>query len=259
MSPLWRNHLYITIEPQRIGLLKLGRGIKPKWIASFQEPIPDTGKKLLSQTISDQLSQLLAEERWQDASVHITLSNQFIRYAVVPFPAQLQNHAEREAFARHSLIQAYGTAAETWVLRIQHGKTGEPCLVSAVDITLLDGLRKACMTNQVKLVSVVPYVMPVFNKHRKVFKDKLIWLVISESGYSSFCLVNDGQFIAFNGVYHDTMLEIPLLLDRENLVCSLLEPCRVVYLCATSNNDLSALFKMTIQYEFKILDVPSPT
>lgn len=259
MLPSWRNRLYITIEQRRIRLLKLGRGLKPKGIASYEEAIPHGGKQQYSQIISDRLTQLLAQQAWQNAEVSVVLSNRLVRYAAISFPVQLQNYAEQEAFARHSLIQIHGTTAETWVLRLQRGKAGSPWLVSAIEQTLLDGLRKACAINQLKLVSVVPHLMPVFNLHRKTIKNKPAWLVINEPEYSLFVLLNEGGFIAFNGVCHRNLHEIPLLLDRENLACLLPEPCRSVYLCTTTLDDLSVLFKMNTPYEFNILNVVSPT
>lgn len=253
MSLSWRNRLYIAIGQERISLLKLKRGLKTKLIASHDEAVTPVGKQPFWQTISDSLTRILAQPEWQNAEVNIVLSNRLVRYAVIPFSAQLQNYAEQEAFARHSLTQIYGATAEQWTLRIQRGKAGSPWLVSAVDHALLEGLRQACATYKLKLRSVTPYLMPVFNRYRKVIKTAPAWLVINEPGYSIFTLLSGGEFITVNGVCHDSLCELPLLLDRENLAAPLSEPCKLICLYAPAGNGLSAMPKMG--YEFNKLDM----
>jgi hypothetical protein len=151
------------------------------------------------------------------------------------------------------LTQTYGATAEQWALRIQRGKAGSLWLVSVVDHALLEGLRQACAAHKLKLRSVTPYLMPVFNRYRNTIKADPAWLVINEPGYSLFALLSGGEFIAVNGVCHDSLRELPLLLDRENLAGPLSEPCKLVCLYASAGNGLSAMPKMG--YEFNKLDM----
>lgn len=256
MSPSWRNRLFIAISQEHISLLKLGRGLKMKLQAKHDEAVAPAGKQLSWQAALDRLTQILSQPEWQNADVNIVLSNRLVRYATILFSAQLQSYSAREAFAKHIFTQTYGTAADQWVLRIQHGKTGSPWLVSAVDHALLEGLRQTCAAHKLKLRSVTPYLTPVFNHYREAIKSDPAWLVISEPGYSLFALLSGREFIAVNGVCHDSIRELPILLERENLAAALIEPCKSVYLYTSSGNALSTMPKMG--YEFSKLAMAAP-
>lgn len=256
MSPSWHNRLFVAISPERISMIKLGRGLKPKVQAKQDEVIVPVGKQPPWQAALDKLTQLLNMPEWQKTEVNVVLSNRLVRFAIIPFGEHLKSHPAQEAFARHALAQTYGAVAEQWVLRIQRGKHGAPGLISAVDQALLDGLQQACATQQLKLNLVTPYLTPVFNRFHKVFKNDPAWLVISEPGYSLLALLSGGEFIAINGVSHDNVDQLPMLLDRENLVSTLAEPCKSVYLHAPLAKDSAAMPKKG--YEFGKLDLVAP-
>lgn len=222
-------------------MLKLGRGLRAKLQARHDEPITTSGKQPSWQAALDRLKELFDEPEWQDAEVNIVLSNRLVRYATIRFDEQLKKYSVKEAFARHQLAQVYGTAANLWNLRIQHGKAGTAMLVSAVDRALLEGLRQTCSAHKLRLHSITPYLMPVFNHYQKSITSDPAWLVINEPGYSLFVLLSGGKFVSANGAYHDKLDELSMLLDRENLVGPIAEPCRSVYLFSPSRDELSSI------------------
>ena len=249
MSPSLRNRIYMTLGPERISLRKLGRGLKPRLLAQHDEVIDilELSSTLALppssswQAVVDRLNQLLGQPEWQNAEVDIVLSNRLVHYAVISFSEQLKKYSEQEAFARHTLNKTYGAVAEQWELRIQRGKAGAPSLISAVDRTLLENLRQVCTNHKLKLHSVTPHLMEVFNHHGKDIKMNPAWLVINESSYSLFALLKGGKFASVSGVSHHSIRELPILLDRENLASTLAEPCKLVYLHSPMENDLSAI------------------
>lgn len=256
MSPSWNNRLRIAIGPERISLLKLGRGLRPKLLVKHDEAIDASGRQPTWRAVLERLDALLSQPAWQNAEVDVVLSNRLVRYAAIPFAAQLKDYPAQEAFARYSLTQTYGAIAGQWELRIQPGKADKPWLVAATDKALLDQLRQTCATRKLKLRSVTPYLAPVFNRHFKTIKAEPGWLVIHEPGYSLFALLRDKEPSVLNGVCHDSIRELPLLLDRENLASPLAEPCKSVYLHAPSGNGISAMPKLG--YEFSALDMAVP-
>lgn len=256
MSPSWNNRLRITISPERISLLKLGRGLKPKLLAKHDEVIDVSGKQPAWQVALERLDAILTQPEWQDAEIDIVLSNRLVRFAVIPFAAQLKDYSAQEAFARYSLIQTYGPVAGQWELRIQHGKAGKPWLVCAMDKALLDRLRQTCTANQLQLRSVTPYLASVFNRHFSAFRNEAAWLVVNEPGYSLFSLLHGREFVAVSGVYHDSVQDIPLLLDRENLTSALDVPCKSVYLHAAFGGDSSGMAQSG--YDLDVLDSSEP-
>ena len=237
-------------------MLKLGRGLKAKLQAKHDEAISPVGIQPSWLSALNRLTLLFGESEWQNAEVNIVLSNRLVRYATMLFNAQLKNYSEQEAFARYSLTQNFGANVEKWALRIQHGKPGSPSLVSAADDALLEGLRQACSAHKLKLRSIAPYLMPVFNRNQNEIKSDPAWLVINEPGYSLLALLSGGKFITVNGVSHDNLDELPILLDRENLAGSFTEPCKSVYVYTSSGDKLPTTSAMG--YEFNKLYMVAP-
>lgn len=256
MSPSWHNRLYVSLSPERISLIKLGRGLKPALLAKYDEAIVQVEKQPAWQAALEKLAQLLSQPEWQKAEVNVVLSNRFARFSTITFGAQLKNYSAQEAFARHALGQTYGAVVEQWTLRIQHGKAGAPSLVSALDQGLLNALQQACAAQKLTLNLVTPYLTPVFNHFQRLLKNDPAWLVIHEPGYSLLALLSEGEFVAINGVSHDKIDDLPMLLDRENLVSTLAKPCKSVYLHAPSCKDFSAISKKG--YEFSKLELVVP-
>jgi hypothetical protein len=237
-------------------MLKLGRGLNPKISAKYDEEIENVGKRPSWQPVLDRLAQLLSQNEWQKNEVNVILSNQLARYETLKFGPQLNNYGAQEGFARHVLRSTYGATVDQWVLRIQHGKQGTSRLVSAIDQDLLGSLQQACANHQLKLNLVTPYLTSIFNRFQKKIKQDTAWLVLNEPGYSLLVLLYEGQIIAINGVNHDKIDEIPILLDRENLLSTLTEPCRTVFIHSTAFTDLSAFPKR--HYTFSKIDLSVP-
>lgn len=256
MLPLWRNRVYIALTPERISLVKMGRGLKPKLQVQIDDAIQPLPSQPLWQAAVDKLAQVLAQPEWHNADADIVLSNRLARFAVIPPNAQLRKYSAQEAFARHVLSQTYGGIVSQWVLRIQHGKASEPWLVSAIDQSLLDSLKLICTGNKLKLDQVAPWLVPVFNRFGKQITADPAWLVINEPGTSLCTLIKGGEISCMSNLGHGSIDELPVLLDRENLVSGLSEPCKKVYFHAPAAINLSATNKSG--YEFNRLEMQSP-
>lgn len=72
----------------------------------------------------------------QGAEVDATLSNQLVRYAVVPDVAQLRNEGERQAAAAHALVQTYGEVARGWEVAVDRAAAFPQMLVAGIDAGL---------------------------------------------------------------------------------------------------------------------------
>lgn len=256
MLPLWRNRVYIALSPERITLVKLGRGLKPKLLGQFDEAFQPLPSQPLWQAAVEKLAQVLAQPEWHNADADIVLSNRLARFAVIPPNAQLKKYTAQEAFARHVLSQTYGAITGQWTLRIQQGKATEPWLLSAIDQTMPDTLKLICTNNKLKLSSITPWVVPVFNRFRKQITADPSWLVINEPGASLCMLIKGGEIISVSNLSHAGIDDLPVLLDRENLLSTLPEPCKNVYLHTLPAVNLSAMKKMG--YEINRLELAVP-
>lgn len=257
MLPLWRNRVYIVLSPEHLTLVKLGRGLKPKLLGQLDEVIqPPANQNSAWQTAVDRLAQVLALPEWQGADANIVLSNRLARFAVIPPNTQLKKYTAQEAFARHMLSQTYGAAISQWTLRIQPGKPAEPWLVSAIEQSLLDNVKQICAANKLSLDQVTPWLGPIFNRFRNHLSTNPAWLVINEPGASLCILIKAGEIVCVSNLSHESINDLPALLDRENLRSNLPAPCKHVYLHTASALNLTAMNKKG--YEINRLEFAAP-
>lgn len=114
------------------------------------------------------------------ARVTIELSNDLVRYALVPWNDALSTPAEEEAYVRHHFAKVHGERAKGWAVRASEAAPGEPRLASAIDATLVDALKKAFEGKKAKLVSIQPALMARFNAARDSLPADGAWLVVAE-------------------------------------------------------------------------------
>src|SRR5512143_3410684 len=87
--PSWRNHLYIALCPDRVVMLYIQRGLRPRLGAKLE--MPCEGEHGWECTLAA-LAGVAANPEWQNADVTVVLSNHFVRYQLVPWSDQLSSH-----------------------------------------------------------------------------------------------------------------------------------------------------------------------
>jgi len=147
----------------------------------------------------------------------VILSNHFLRYAVVPWRAELADAQEDMSFARHCFIKVYGKTAQQWQLRLSQEALEMPRLASAVDAELLDALRGVFDGAGVTLRSIQPHLMAAFNKSKGRLRQRSAWLALLEPGNLCLALLDNGQWSRLRSLRIDRSWreELPLMLDRE--------------------------------------------
>ena len=103
--------------------------------------------------------------RGQRAAVR--LSNRWVRYAVLPWSAEIVRAAELEQLARVHFEQRDGAAVAAWTVRVCDGGWGRPFVACAIDTALLAGVRAVLQAQGVRLGSVQPLLMAAFNDWRR--------------------------------------------------------------------------------------------
>jgi len=229
---LWRDHLRVGLGAQWIGLAGYRRGWKPA--LAYREVIPLDGPagEVPWQHAVDALAEALEAVGRSRPTVTVVLSNQFVRYAVLPWSAALKSHAEWLAFARHRYLAVHGPVAEGWTIRVAPALRERPRIASAVDSALIAALKEkinACAS----LVSVQPYLMVAYNRAQAAIAQQTCWLAIEEPDRLTLALVDRGMWraIRIRRKEHDWHTTLPLLLDRESALIGLDEPCTEVAVC----------------------------
>jgi hypothetical protein len=115
-----------------------------------------------------------------NARVTLELSNELVRYALVPWNDALSTPAEEEAYVRHHFGRVHGERAKGWAVRASEAAPGEPRLASAVDAALIEALKKSFEGKKATLVSIQPALMARFNAARGTLPRDGAWLVVAE-------------------------------------------------------------------------------
>lgn len=254
MLPLWRDHIAIALSPERVTLVRLARGLRPRVTAKRSEAVqPQAGEASWRAALA-RLTQVLGEPEWQNADVTVVLSNHFARYACIPWNEEASGEDEQLALARLRFAHIYGDVAQHWELRLSVGQDAAPRLASAVDSGLLDALRQAAAQNKLDLRSIQPCLMASFNRFAGRIKKGDNWFATVENGKLCLALVRDGQWQRIQTHRDDGMENLKAWLDRENLASGLSDPCREVLLFAPESEMGQATL---VPYRVQRLELPS--
>jgi len=239
VSPLWRDELRIALMPGALAWARYRRGFSRRGPETGVLPLPARADAPLWQPAVDALAQVLDTAGRAQAAV--VLSNHFMRYLVLPKNADITGAPEWEEYARHRFAAAHGAAAQGWSLRLSADGAKAPRVASAVDAALLAQLRELFARKHVVLASIQPYLMASFNRFRARFDGQDAWFLSHEPGRLSLGLLRQGAWHSVRNRHAGAhwQAELADMIDRENQLAGLDEPCREVWLDAV-NTDLPA-------------------
>lgn len=151
------------------------------------------------------------------ARATVVLSSRFVRHALVPWSDAVADADEAHALARHAFERIYGDAAAAWELRIDPGRPGAPRLASAVDAGLLTALRGTFDAAHIRLDSIQPELMAVYNRQRGRLGRRHAWLALVEPGSLVLALLRRGRWLRVRTlrVGPAWRVELARILERE--------------------------------------------
>jgi hypothetical protein len=161
----------------------------------------------------------LANLKWQGADAHVTVSNHFVRYAIVPTAGKLRGGAERSAAARHALRAAYGERADRWRVVLGDSGTGGAAVAAAMDPELVDGIAATLAAANLRAVAIEPLLATAFNLCRRSINGHAAWLAVAEPGRVCVAYLDRGGWARLRvermrGPLAD---ELPAALERSRL------------------------------------------
>ena len=185
----------------------------------------------------DALPEVLKAHRGREAA--LVLADQFVRYALLPHNDAVKTPDQWLALARHRFGALHGAAAATWDIKVTQTAPLGPRLACAVDRELIEGLATALVTNQIRLVSVQPFLVAAFNRIRQTVGNGSCWIVVEEPGRLTLALIRRGAWVAIRSRRSDERwrLVLPEILEREGAFLGLDEPCTRVIVCAQGEFD----------------------
>jgi hypothetical protein len=183
------------------------------------------------------LPEILKAHRGRDAA--LVLADQFVRYALLPHNDAVKSADQWLALARHRFGALHGAAAAAWDIKVTETAPLGPRLACAVDRELIEGLATILVTNQIRLISVQPFLVAAFNRIRQTVGNGSCWIVVEEPGRLTLALIRRGAWVAIRSRRSDERwrLVLPEILEREGAFLGLDEPCTRVIVCAQGEFD----------------------
>lgn len=231
MSLLWPDELQVTLARDRIGFLRLG-GWRRKIIARGSQLL-EAGADPWAAAIAA-LRRIIAESAGRRLNVSVILSDDFVRYRLLPWNDGIKDESEWLALARHEFTKSHGPAAREWVVCSCATGAHAPRLAVAIHARLLSAIRSACEAPRVRLASIQPFFIAFFNRYPGK-RDRLsAWIVTEELERIVFGLIENGNWRMLRSRRQVTGSAEALaeLLERESALANIEKPCERVRLCS---------------------------
>ncbi|MDH5620460.1 MAG: hypothetical protein OEY74_00115 [Gammaproteobacteria bacterium] len=181
MSPLWRDEIGIYIGPAKVVLARMRRGLRPKCVAEQGISVEHGDGGDWHPAIAS-LRQQVVSDLWHDANIRVVVSDQWTRYAILPWSPDLTSQDERMAHARLILNNTYGDVADDWSISLSDNPPLTTTVISAIPTRFLDELREALSGKKRRLVSLQPNLIVAFNSWRQKMPDATAWFASVDEG-----------------------------------------------------------------------------
>jgi hypothetical protein len=168
----------------------------------------------------EQLREMLAGAA--GAELMVTLSNHFVRYAVIPAEAKIENPAELHAYAAFRMREIFGDRAGAWELGMSGWDPSSGGVCAAVERDLIERLQSFATDYKVALIGAEPYLTGAVDQWCAHFDQKKTWFALVESGRLCVASVRDGawQRISNRRMLDNAENELLAMLDQEAILFS---------------------------------------
>jgi hypothetical protein len=217
VSRLLRNQLRIGLGPDRLFVAGRRRGFH-RTAARTEMMMVEAGREPGEwRPAVEALPAAIALSQLHRPEVTVVLSNQFVRYALLPWNEALRTDEEWLALARHRLNAVHGAPSRDWIVRVSPAAHGSERVASAADRELIEAVRAKVGECGAKLVSAQPNLMATFNAMRKDIGKETCWLVIRDDSRLTLALFERGSWRALRMRRIDAARPTPLreILERE--------------------------------------------
>jgi hypothetical protein len=128
------------------------------------------------------LAGLLSDAKWRAPDARVVISNQWARYAIVPWASELVTAEERASHARICLAATYGNVDDSWRVSVSEGEPGRPRVACALPEALIAALVDLSAAHRMRIVSLQPLLIASYNEWRHRLPDDGGWFVCVEDG-----------------------------------------------------------------------------
>ncbi|HTO47429.1 MAG TPA: hypothetical protein VML91_07300 [Burkholderiales bacterium] len=217
MSPSWRDRVSIFFAPEHVHLARYARGWKPSPAIGHSIACGEPGATDWQPAL-EALQRGLANLGWQGADAAVTVSNHFVRYALVPVAGKLRGESERTAAAQHALRLTYGERADRWRVVLGHGGEGD-AIAAGMEPELVDGIATTLAGAGLRPTAIEPFLAAAFNCCRQSIGREPAWLATAEPGRVCVAYLERGGWRRLRSERVRSRLEdeLPAALERLRL------------------------------------------
>ncbi|HSD54077.1 MAG TPA: hypothetical protein VLC47_07915 [Burkholderiales bacterium] len=214
MSPSWRDRVEVFLAPDRVDFTHFRRGLRPQAGLTHSQPCEARGDADWRAAV-DAVARALAALAWRNADAHVTLSNHFVRLALVPRIDEAARGAERLALAQHQLRLMYGERADGWEVVVGE-PAGSAAVAAGIDPELLAALRATFAAARIELVALRPFLAAAYNSARTLLVRGPAWLAVAERGRVCVAHLDGARWLALRSQRVQGALEaaLPLALEQ---------------------------------------------
>jgi hypothetical protein len=250
---LYRNRVTVHLAPAAITVVTAHRGWRPHTPAAVTIPVAvSTG--LAWQDSLAALHTWLEQASIAPAELRVTLADSFVRYALVPWSDEVQHPRERAALARIRFDALYGKPDVDWLIRSDLRDYRQAGIACALDPSLEAAVRALAATHRLRLASLQPLFMDVFNRFRHVIAGDTL-LVVAEAGHCVLASRKDGGWHSIRAARLEPgRVGLAQLAPRELLLQGL-DGQVPVLLHADGSLDVARLQQVV---NLRVLDQPDP-
>ncbi len=250
MSLLLPNQLTVTLSKDSVAVIHQSRGLRNRILQQQHVALNsdfDTEKPAWLQAAGKLESVLVLMQIKPKTTMQIIISNDFMRYLMLPYSPIFMRPTEQHAYAAATYREIYGAVADAWHIKLHDAAPNQATLAAAMDEKLLETLQSISLKHQLKLTSVQPYLMRVFNNLSKQVGKLNGYLAIVELSVESgrLLLLNmlkgQCQDIRTIAVADDWQAELKHLLARELMLDEITAREVLVYAPTQKNIKLNAI------------------
>ncbi len=230
MSRLWCDQIHVYLAPSRVDWVRLSRGLKPAQTEKVTVPCESIPEQSNWASPLQQIEKLA--QHAEKTEMHVTLSNHFVRYIVLPPQTEISSPEEVQSYASFKMREIYGNQMDTWALSISDWDPVDGAICAAINRELLAQLEQITVRFHIKLVEVEPYLASAVDLWRKRFVDKRVYFALIETGRLCVGLWING---AWHNIRNQKILqsvpdELLAILDQEAILSGYKEANEQVYL-----------------------------
>lgn len=221
MSRWWSERICVGLGSDRVDLVRVGGGWRPRVLASHGVACaPAQGVPAWHGLLAVLRQGLdVVRAKGKSAACSVVLGNPWVRYQLAPWQDGLANAQEYQSYAAHQMQSVYGSLAEKWEVACSEPRYGDPILTCAVDKDLMSGLRGVMADSGCKLSSVKPYLSSAIGRWRCKVPDQNYWFALIDG--ERICLLNAiaGRpcLLRVQPLRGDVTTELPAMLRRESI------------------------------------------